>query len=165
MQPEQLRAARSALNWNLDRLAEESGIHRNTISNFENRKYSGESVTINILKNTLRMAGIIFIEESENESAGIRMRRFRVGDKVSFRPNSRVSAGISPREVGDVVEVEPHPPATGPTYQIKVKFDQKILPYIFRYEFELKQPAPDDGENIQSEMIRRPYLQIVEDNI
>ena len=42
MRPEQVRMARALLNWALDGLAEISGVHRNTISNFETGKYEGD---------------------------------------------------------------------------------------------------------------------------
>jgi transcriptional regulator with XRE-family HTH domain len=143
MQPEQMRAARAALNWSLDDLAAASGVHRNTLSNFETRKYGGEPEKLATVKHTLEAAGAIFIEE--NGEAGVRLRRFQVGDLVRFRPqtNVRFSYNIAADEIGTVVEVEPHPPRTGPTYMIMVKFPsrEQALPYVFRFEYELVQPA------------------------
>jgi transcriptional regulator with XRE-family HTH domain len=143
MQPEQMRAARAALNWSLERLAEASGVHRNTISNFETRKYDGEPDKLAAVKRTLESAGVIFIEEN-GEAAGIRLRRFQVGDRVRFRPQTRVrfSFNIDADEVGTVVGVEPHPPATGPTYRMDVEFDHVRVPGVFRFEYELVMAAP-----------------------
>jgi transcriptional regulator with XRE-family HTH domain len=145
MQPEQMRAARAALNWSLDDLAEASGVHRNTLSNFETRKYDGEPEKLAAVKCTLESAGVIFIEENA-EAAGVRLRRFKAGDRVRFRPqtNVRLSFNIAEDEVGTVVEVEPHPPQTGPTYRMMVKFPtrEQPLPYVFRFEYVLVQAAP-----------------------
>jgi transcriptional regulator with XRE-family HTH domain len=144
MQPEQMRAARAALNWSLDDLATASGVHRNTLSNFETRKYDGEPEKLAMVKRTLESAGVIFIEEN-GEAAGVRLRRFQLGDLVRFRPQTRVrfNYNIAADEVGTVVEVEPHPPLMGPTYMISVKFPscERPLPRVFRFEYELVQTA------------------------
>jgi len=106
--------ARAVLNWSLDDLAEASGAHRNTISNFETGKYRGEREKVAAMRRALEAAGVIFIDEN-GEGLGVRLRRFRVGDVVRFRPQTRVrfSFGIGPDEVGAVVAVESHPPQTG----------------------------------------------------
>src|SRR6202040_911139 len=70
MQPEQMRAARAALNWSLDDLAAASGVHRNTLSNFETRKYDGEPEKLAAVKHTLESAGVIFIEENIEAAGG-----------------------------------------------------------------------------------------------
>jgi transcriptional regulator with XRE-family HTH domain len=140
MQPEQMRAARAALNWSLERLAEASGVHRNTLSNFETRKYAGEPEKLAILKRTLETAGVMFIEENGGAS-GVALRRFKAGDRVRFRPQTNIglSYGIPADEVGTVAEVEGHPPRTGPTYMMMVEFPSRRgpLPYIFKFEYEL----------------------------
>jgi transcriptional regulator with XRE-family HTH domain len=140
MQPEQMRAARGALNWSLDDLATVSGVHRNTLSNFETRKYDGEPEKLARVKRALESAGVIFIEEN-GEAAGIRLRRFQIGDLVRFRPQTRVrfNYNIAADEVGTVIEVEPHPPMMGPTYMMSVKFPscEHPLPRVFRFEYEL----------------------------
>jgi transcriptional regulator with XRE-family HTH domain len=140
-----MRSARAALNWSLDALAAASGVHRNTLSNFETRKYEGEPEKLAAVRRTLESAGVIFIEES-GEAAGVRLRRFQVGDRVRFRPEAKVrfSYNIAANEIGTVIEVEPHPPRTGPTYMMMVKFPScaDALPYVFRFEYELVQAAP-----------------------
>ncbi|MCI4685029.1 helix-turn-helix domain-containing protein [Rhodoblastus acidophilus] len=143
MQPEQMRAARAALNWSLDRLAEASGVHRNTLSNFETRKYDGDPEKVAAVARALRAAGVIFIKEN-GEAAGVRLRRFRQGDRVRFRPETRVrfDYGIGADEVGTVIAVEPHPPATGPTYRVQVQFERALVPFEFRFEYELVQAGP-----------------------
>jgi transcriptional regulator with XRE-family HTH domain len=145
MQPEQMRAARAELNWSLERLAEVSGVHRNTLSNFETRKYDGEPEKLAAVRRALEAAGVIFIEEN-GQAAGVRLRRFHVGDLVRFRAETRVrlSYDIAADEVGTVVGVEPHPPRTGPTYQIEVQFPRARVPHCFRFEYELVHAAPDN---------------------
>jgi transcriptional regulator with XRE-family HTH domain len=145
MQPEQMRAARAALNWSLDDLAMASGVHRNTLSNFETRKFEGDPEKLVEVKRTLEAAGVIFIEEN-GQAAGVRLRRFQAGDRVRFRRQTKVrlNYNIPADEVGTVVEVEPHPPRTGPTYTMAVKFASHpdVLPFVFRFEYELIEAAP-----------------------
>jgi transcriptional regulator with XRE-family HTH domain len=140
MQPDQLRAARGALNWNLDRLAEESGVHRNTLSNFETRKYQGDPAKLDTVRRTLEAAGIIF---EDGEDAGVLVRRFQPGDVVRLRRETRVHLNydVAPGQRGIVTGVEPHPPQTGPTYRIWVRFLRAAVAGVFRYEYELVHTA------------------------
>jgi transcriptional regulator with XRE-family HTH domain len=143
MKPEQVRMARALLNFSLDELAQAAGVHRNTISNFETSKYAGDPEKLAAVKNALESSGVIFVEEN-GEGAGVRLRRFRVGDTVRLRAQSRLplSFDISPGEIGAVVEVEPHPPQTGPTYRMSVRFSRAHVPGAFRFEYELVKAAP-----------------------
>ena len=143
MRPEQVRMARALLNWSLDDLAEISGVHRNTISNFETGKYGGAPEKLAAIKNALESSGVIFVDENE-EGSGVRLRRFRIGDVVRFRPQTRVrfSFDIAADEVGTVVDVEAHPPRTGPTYRMDVQFARVRVPGVFRFEYELVKAAP-----------------------
>jgi len=143
MRPEQMRMARALLNWSLGELAEESGVHRNSISNFETGKFAGAPDKLAAVKRVLESYGVIFIDEN-GEGAGVRLRRFRVGDTVRLRPQSKLplSFEIAPGEIGAVVEVEPHPPQTGPTYRIDVRFSRALVPGAFRFEYELVKAAP-----------------------
>jgi transcriptional regulator with XRE-family HTH domain len=143
MSPEQVRTARALLNWSLDDLAEVSKVHRNTISNFETGKYGGDPSKLAVIKTALEYAGVIFVDEN-GEGPGARLRRFRVGDIVRFRPQTRVrfSFDIAADEVGTVVDVEPHPPRTGPTYRMDVQFARVRVPGVFRFEYELVKAAP-----------------------
>jgi hypothetical protein len=74
------------------------------------------------------------------------LRRLCVGDRVRFRleAHHRLNYDIAPDEVGVVVGVEPHPPATGPTYKVSVKFACAVLPYIFSCRYELVQTATEN---------------------
>jgi transcriptional regulator with XRE-family HTH domain len=143
MRPEQVRMARALLNWSLDDLAAASGVHRNTISNFETGKYGGDPQKLAVIKGVLESSGVIFVDEN-GEGSGIRLRRFRVGDIVRFRPQTRVrfSFDITAEELGTVVGVEPHPPQTGPTYRMDVQFLRAHVPGVFRFEYELVKAAP-----------------------
>ena len=143
MKPDDIRMGRAALNWSLDHLAQASGVHRNTISNFETGKYNGEPEKLAAIKRALQSAGVIFPVEA-GERSSVELRRFQVGDVVRFRAQSRVPAsyGIAADELGTVVKVEPHPPQTGPTYRIEVQFERARLPYIFKYEYELVWAPP-----------------------
>jgi transcriptional regulator with XRE-family HTH domain len=143
MRPELVRMARALLNWTLDDLAEVSGVHRNTISNFETAKYGGDADKLTAIKTALESSGVIFVDEN-GEGSGVRLRRFRVGDIVRFRPETRVrfSFEIGADEVGTVVHVEPHPPMTGPTYRMDVQFAHVHVPGVFRFEYELVKAAP-----------------------
>jgi transcriptional regulator with XRE-family HTH domain len=139
MTPDQVRMARASLNWSLERLAEESGIHRNTISNFEVSRYAGDAQTLDAIKSALEAAGVIF---DDAKSAGVRLRRFQLGDIVRLRPQSRVGLNfqpfITPKDTGEVTEVEGHPPQTGPTYRMTVRFSgSRVAHGIFKFEFEL----------------------------
>ena len=138
MQPEQMRAARALLNWSLDRLADESGVHRNTLSNFETRKYDGDPEKVAAARKALRAAGVLFIDE-DTEAGGVRQRRYRVGDRVRFRRTMQINGRLyTPDQLGMIVQVETHPPAIGPTYRIAVQFDEEPpLALIFQFEFEL----------------------------
>jgi transcriptional regulator with XRE-family HTH domain len=143
VRPEQCRMGRALLNWSLEDLATVSGVHRNTISNFETGKYDGEPGKLAATRHALELAGVIFVDEN-GEGAGVRLRRFRVGDVVRFRPQTRVrfNFDISADALGTVVGVEPHPPQTGPTYRMDVRFGQVRIPGVFRFEYELVKAAP-----------------------
>ncbi|MFZ1992221.1 MAG: helix-turn-helix domain-containing protein [Alphaproteobacteria bacterium] len=143
LRPEDVRMARGALNWSLEQLAHESGVHRNTVSNFEIGKYAGDPATIAALKRTLESFGVIFPDEG-GENPNISLRRFLAGDVVRFRAQSRLPAdyNIAKDEHGTIIWVEPHPPETGPTYRVEVQFKTVRLPRIFKFEFELMKAAP-----------------------
>jgi transcriptional regulator with XRE-family HTH domain len=135
--------ARALLNWSLDDLGEVSGVHRNTISNFETGKYEGDPNKLAAIRGALASAGVIFVDEN-GEGSGARLRRFRVGDVVRFRTQTKVrfSFEIQAEELGTVVEVEPHPPQTGPTYRMDVQFARVRVPGVFRFEYALVKAAP-----------------------
>ena len=82
----------------------------------------GDPEKLAAVKQALERAGVIFIEKN-GEGPGVRLRRFLVGDRVRFKPQTQIwrSFDIAADEVGTVVAVEPHPRRTGPTYKMEVE--------------------------------------------
>ena len=70
----QIRAARGLLNWSVRELAERSGVHRNTITNFETGKSGGEPSTLAAIRATLESAGVIFVD-ANGEGPGVRIKK------------------------------------------------------------------------------------------
>lgn len=87
----QIRAARGLLNWSVRTLQEKSGVHRNTITNFETGKSGGDDQTIARLRKTLENHGVIFIAEN-GEGAGVRLQ------KLSNERARRALAAMSDEE-------------------------------------------------------------------
>lgn len=159
MKPEDVRMARAALNWSLEQLAQASGIHRNTISNFETGKYAGDPATVVAIKRTLESFGVIFPDEA-GENSTVTLRRFQLGDVVRFRAQSRVRSNydIAEDDLGAVVWVEPHPPETGPTYKIEVAFERARVPRIFKFEYELVKAAPSGHVPTKNVPVVTPHV-------
>lgn len=72
MKPAQVRMARAALNWSLADLAEAAGVHRNTVSNFETGKYSGDPEKLAAIQHALETAGV---ELTNGDEPGVKMRK------------------------------------------------------------------------------------------
>ena len=70
MSPTQVKMARAALDWSSRDLARTSGVHHNTISNFEIGKYAGKPATMKKLRKALEKAGVEFIN-----SNGVRLKK------------------------------------------------------------------------------------------
>jgi transcriptional regulator with XRE-family HTH domain len=70
----QVRMARGALNWTVRDLAEAAGLHRNTISNIEVGRYSGDPETLTTIENVLKRAGVEFIDENGG-GPGVRLKK------------------------------------------------------------------------------------------
>jgi transcriptional regulator with XRE-family HTH domain len=70
----QVRMARAALNWTVRDLAEASGLHRNTITNIEVGRYTGDDKSLKRIESVLRKAGIEFIDENGG-GPGVRLRK------------------------------------------------------------------------------------------
>jgi transcriptional regulator with XRE-family HTH domain len=66
--------ARAALNWTVRDLAEATGLHRNTITNIEVGRYSGDRETLSTIESVLKRAGVEFIDE-DGGGPGVRLRR------------------------------------------------------------------------------------------
>lgn len=69
-----MRAARALVNWSVRDLSERSGVHRNTITNFETGKSGGDPDTLTKLQRALEAAGVEFIPEN-GSGAGVRLRK------------------------------------------------------------------------------------------
>lgn len=67
----QVRMARAGLDWSLEDLAQASGVHRNTISNFERGIYEGEPNSLAKIRKALEKAGIEF---TDGDGLGVRLR-------------------------------------------------------------------------------------------
>lgn len=65
--------ARAALKWSLEDLARAAGVHRNTISNFENGHYAGKPEALAAVRAALEVADIEFIAENGG-GPGVRLR-------------------------------------------------------------------------------------------
>ena len=72
----QVRMARAALNWTVRDLAEAAGLHRNTISNLEVGRYSGDPQTLKVIEQVFTGAGVEFIDENGG-GPGVRLRNRR----------------------------------------------------------------------------------------
>ena len=67
--------ARAALNWTVRDLAEETGLHRNTINNIEVGRYAGGPESLAVIETVLTRAGVEF---TNGNRPGVRLRKSRV---------------------------------------------------------------------------------------
>lgn len=70
---DQCRAGRALLEWTQDRLAQQSGVAKKTIADFESGRRTPYDRTIADIERTLEAAGLEFIPENGG-GAGIRFR-------------------------------------------------------------------------------------------
>lgn len=142
MTPDQVRAGRALLNWTVERLADDAGLHRNTVSNYETSKFGCDPETLKAIRAAFQRAGVVF---DDGEAGSVHQRRFRVGDRVRLAERHArmgLDQQIKPSETGEVFHVEGHPPATGPTYRMSVRFSRKReLHGVFKFHFELVDPV------------------------
>ena len=66
--------ARAALDWTVRDLADATGLHRNTISNLEVGRYSGDAKTLELIEKVLTKAGVEFIAENGG-GVGVRLKK------------------------------------------------------------------------------------------
>jgi hypothetical protein len=71
-------------SWTVRDLAEATGLHRNTITNIEIRRYAGDQKSLGLMEAVLKKAGIEFIEENGG-GPGVRLRNDRVKSPRSRR--------------------------------------------------------------------------------
>jgi transcriptional regulator with XRE-family HTH domain len=70
----QVRMARAALNWTVRALADAAHVHRNTITNIETGRYTGDPETLAAIEGALKRAGVEFIDENGG-GPGVRLRK------------------------------------------------------------------------------------------
>jgi predicted transcriptional regulator len=75
--PQQLRAARAIVGWSRDALAEKSGVPAITTKQFENGDTDPRLSTLHKWRRALEGAGVIFLDETETEGPGVRLKKAR----------------------------------------------------------------------------------------
>ncbi len=125
---EQLRGARAMARIEQTDLAARAGVSVDTIKRVErvSGPVSANTLTLDAIRKVLEGAGIEFTNGGE---PGVKMRRFVIGDRVAFRPQtSDRPVDVGANEIGTVVYVEPSPPQTSAGYTVHVQFsDNKPL--------------------------------------
>ncbi len=138
--------ARAALGWSVSQLARRAQVGVATVNRFEARQARPIPATLAAIQRSLEAAGVEFVPE-DGGGAGVRLRRYRTGDRVRFRHLSslRLSHDVGPDEVGTVVFVEPHPTPMGSTYRISVEFPRAMAEGVLKTEFELVKAVHGGG--------------------
>jgi len=73
--PAQLRAARGLLRWSQRELAEQSGVHLNTIKDFEREKAANPTrATLLAWQRALSKAGVVLLDGDDGHGPGVRLR-------------------------------------------------------------------------------------------
>jgi ribosome-binding protein aMBF1 (putative translation factor) len=75
--PAQLRAARAILGWSREDLAVKSGGGAETVKNFELRGSDPKLGTVQKWKRALEAAGVAFLDETETDGPGVRLKKAR----------------------------------------------------------------------------------------
>jgi transcriptional regulator with XRE-family HTH domain len=73
--PAQLRAARALVGWSRDELASKSGTSAETVKGFEGRATDPKMGTVYKWRRALEAAGVVFLEETETEGPGLRLKK------------------------------------------------------------------------------------------
>jgi transcriptional regulator with XRE-family HTH domain len=138
----QCKMARAALGWSAAELARRAGVGVATVNRFEASQGEPTAATIAAMQRALESAGAIF-EKNDYGLSGVKIRRLRAGDLVQLRPQSKLRYRLKD-QMGKVVQVEQHPPETGPTYRVWAEFlDGERVEGVFSFEFELVKAAPE----------------------
>jgi len=128
--------ARTALGLNADTVAQQAGVGINTVTRFER----GEDVrvsTIQKIQTALEAAGAIFLDETNTEGPGVRLRKLRVGDKVALR-HGTVLWGQHQALRGKIGHVSAVVDDGTSTHRVTVEFDgEEPLRGINAGQFEL----------------------------
>jgi transcriptional regulator with XRE-family HTH domain len=73
--PAQLRAARAIVGWSREELAEKSGMSAQAIREFELGSSDPKMGTVQRWKRALEAAGVAFIDETELDGPGVRLKK------------------------------------------------------------------------------------------
>jgi len=101
----QCRAARALLEWSQDELAENAGVARATVADFERNQRTPMRQTLIAVERTLRAAGVAFIGNDGRGGdvgggAGVRFREVAIEYSRSLRPDVTGGVGIPVRYRG-----------------------------------------------------------------
>lgn len=72
IQPCQCRAARGLLDWTQDHLAQEAGVSRSTIRDFENGRHVLHRSTARLIEAALLQAGVVLLD-ADGGGLGVRL--------------------------------------------------------------------------------------------
>src|SRR5690349_2690545 len=86
--PVQLRMARAALGWSLQRLSEEAKVHLNTVRRCE-LGYEALTGTMQKIEAVFRREGIVFVDETEDAGPGVRLQCNRNADRARGRKHPK----------------------------------------------------------------------------
>jgi transcriptional regulator with XRE-family HTH domain len=114
--PGQCRAARALIGWSQDELATASKVAKATIANFELGKRSPYDRTLDDLRGALEAAGVEF---TDGNQPGVRMRGFRIRDRVKFGPDKAPDSMLW-HVAGTITDIQSQ---KGSRPQIQIKFD------------------------------------------
>lgn len=74
---EQCRAGRALIGWSRERLAAASLVGLRTLVDFERGARHPHARTLIDIRRSLEEAGVIFLDEGEDEGAGVRLKKNR----------------------------------------------------------------------------------------
>jgi transcriptional regulator with XRE-family HTH domain len=77
LSPAQLRAARAIVGWSREELADESGMSPQAIREFELGSSDPKMGTVQKWKRALEAAGVAFLDETESDGPGVRLKKVR----------------------------------------------------------------------------------------
>lgn len=72
--PSQCRAARALLDWSQQQLAEQSGVGIVTVRQLEGGAHEARRATLQVVRNALEAAGVVFIDEN-GDGPGVRLSK------------------------------------------------------------------------------------------
>jgi len=75
--PAQLRAARAIVGWSREELADKSGMSPQAIREFELGSSDPKMGTVQKWKRALEAAGVAFLDETDSDGPGVRLRKAR----------------------------------------------------------------------------------------